>query len=163
MNIIISPHPDDELIGCCSLIRKGLIEQVIYIDPPPERLAQAQVVGKELGFAVDTLNFGDLQLYLTNMVLGEEAIVWVPDSLDNHPLHRAVNSIARMSGCRLGYYSTDMTASFIRELSIKEQEEKLAMLNMYYPDQKSLWKSNWKYFLFEGIVYDALCSSPTSS
>lgn len=154
MNIIIAPHPDDEIIGCYSLIKKRLVNKVIYIDPGPRRFERAIVAGRELGFSVCSLSFKNL----CNVSLGKEfdpeCTYLVPDVTDRHPLHQAINCIARQSICRLGYYTTDMVSSFVRELSIVEKERKKLMLDKYYPDQSSLWKSNYKYFLFEGIVLD---------
>jgi len=153
MNIIIAPHPDDCLIGCYSLIKKGLIDWVVYLDATPERYELAKKAGYELGFSVDQLEFEGLYKYL-ELARAQRFTCLVPDVTDHHPLHKAVNSIARLSGCGLGYYSVSMEASFIRELSEKDKEEKRAALNKFYPDQKSLWESDWKYFLFEGIVLD---------
>lgn len=151
MIIVISPHPDDCLIGCYSLIKEKRIDAVLYIDPSPSRFALARAAGKALGFTVGLLEFGNLYNYLQK---NPSCTFLVPDASDNHILHKAVNGVARLSGCKLGYYSTDMVASFIRELPIEEQQEKLSALNMYYPDQSSLWERDWKYFLFEGVVLE---------
>jgi len=158
MNIIIAPHVDDCLIGCYSLIKRGLIKEVVYIDTTPERWRLAKNAGKELGFSVHQLEFKSLYSYFIRAKERGD-ICLVPDNSDTHPLHRAINSVAKISGCKLGYYSVDMVASFIRELSEEEKKEKRAMLDKYYPDQSSLWEHNWKYFLFEGVVLDALHST----
>jgi LmbE family N-acetylglucosaminyl deacetylase len=149
MNIIIAPHVDDELIGCWSLIKKDLIDKVIYVDVTPIRHRYARQVGRELGFSVEIIEFKNLYTFLEK---NPSHTYLVPDSSDNHPLHKAVNAIARISGCKLGYYSVDMVASFVRELSEEDKKEKRVMLNKYYPDQSSLWEHDWKYFLFEGVV-----------
>ena len=104
MNIIISPHPDDELIGCYSLIKQGLIDTVIYIDAEPDRLVEANLFGENLGFKVEELDFKYLYNHLEypelSTLMGEDPTVFVPDSSDNHPLHKAINGVARMSGCK---------------------------------------------------------------
>lgn len=153
MNIIIAPHPDDEIIGAYSLIKKGLIDHVIYLDATPERYGYARLVGKELGFTVELSDYRCLTKILSRNLNDLETIYLVPDISDKHLLHKATNCIARLSGCKLGYYSVDMSASFIKELSKSDQEEKREVLNRFYLDQKSLWENDWKYFLFEGIVF----------
>lgn len=158
MVIVISPHPDDELIGVFSLIKRGLIDKVIYLDVTPIRHRHARQAGRELGFSVEVIKFKNLYTFLEK---NPSHIYLVPDATDRHPLHKAVNSAAKFSGCKLGYYSVDMVASFIRELSEKQKEEKRKTLNKFYPDQRPLWDNDWKYFLFEGIVYDVL-TTPAS-
>lgn len=152
MNILISPHPDDELIGAFSLIKRGLVDTVLYIDPSPSRFALAQKTGEALSFTVGLLEFRQLCAYLEK---NPSHTYLVPDILDNHLLHKAVNCVGRLSGCKLGYYSTDMNTGYVKELSAEVKKEKLLALNKFYPDQLSLWKYDWKYFLFEGVVYDA--------
>lgn len=154
MNILLAPHCDDELIGCHLSIKRGIIDLVVYVDPPVGRLKFADIAGKELGFSVGTVDFKDLHTFLERWNDLENHIIFVPDVADNHPRHKAVNLMGRMSGCRLGYYSTDMNTGYTKELSNKDKKEKREMLNRYYPDQKSLWENNWKYFLFEGVVTD---------
>jgi len=178
MDILIAGHPDDELIGAFRLIKSGLIDGVVYLDATPERYALAQVAGKELGFDTRKLNFssfcnlfqcqysdypnpGVALAYDLFGVRNSESTFLVPDIADNHLLHKAVNCIMRLGGCRLGYYTTEMNTGYTKELSEEEKNEKREMLNKYYPDQASLWENDWKYFLFEGIVYDAL-TPPTT-
>lgn len=151
MNIIIALHPDDEIIGCFSLIKKDLIDMVLYIDPSPSRFDRAKVAGESLGFTVGLLEFRQLCAYLEK---NSSHTYFVPDISDNHLRHKAVNCIGRLSGCKLGYYTTDMNTGYTRELSEEQKKEKLFALNKYYPDQKSLWERDWKYFLFEGVVND---------
>jgi len=160
MNILISPHPDDELIGAFSLIKRGMIDEVIYIDPDPKRFALAEAVGEELLFEVTSLTFKGLPAFMeTGQTLYEGVdqhpyTYFVPDILDNHLLHKAINCVGRLSGCRLGYYSTDMNTGYVKELSAEMKKEKREALNKYYPDQSSLWENDWKYFLFEGTVLE---------
>jgi hypothetical protein len=179
-NIIISPHPDDEIIGCFSLIKQGSVKGVIYIDPDYTRFELAQIAGKEMGFLVAELKFKDLPNLLEARAYdfmtpdvayvysylglgGSQLTYWVPDVADNHLLHKAVNLTGRMSSNKLlGYYSVDMNTGYVRELSDEMKKEKREMLEKYYPDQISLWKNNWKYFLFEGTVYDASTASIAS-
>lgn len=156
MNIIIAPHPDDCLIGCWSLVKRGMIDKVYYLDVTPIRYRYARQAGKELGFSVGVIKFKDLYAFLEK---NPSHTYLVPDIADNHLLHKAVNCVGRLSGCHLGYYSTEMNTGYVKELSAEMKKEKLFALNKFYPDQSSLWKYDWKYFLFEGVVFDAFGTS----
>ena len=151
MNIIIAPHPDDCLIGCYSLIKKGLIDKIVYLDATPERYDYAKEAGKQLGFRVAFLRYRYLIDFLQK---NSKDTFLVPDIADTHLLHKFTNCAGRLSGCGLGYYTTEMNTGYTKELSERDKEEKRAMLNKYYPDQKSLWENDWRYFLFEGVVFD---------
>jgi len=154
-NVIIAPHPDDEIIGCWSLIKKGLISRVIYLDATSERFRAARSLGGAFNFVAELSSYRCLDKILSRRSSTNTLITYfVPDITDNHVLHKAANCIARLSGCKLGYYSVDMIAGFVKELSEQDKKEKRAALNKYYPDQKSLWENDWKYFLFEGTVLD---------
>jgi len=158
--VVISPHPDDELIGCFSLFKRGLVERVIYINFDKKRVAEAQITSKNLGFLTEFVRFDEF--YEKKLILEPGQVCLVPDILDSHPLHKSVNVIAKTKGCSLGYYTTDMNTGYTRELVKELQKEKREILNKFYPTQKSLWENNWKYFLFEGITYDLLSSSTPS-
>ena len=153
MNILVSPHADDELIGAYSLIKSGQIDKVVYLDTPPERFKLAERVGDDFGFMGQTIDIRQL----FDIMIPEEDNVWfIPDIMDSHLLHKAANCIGRLSGCRLGYFTINMNTGYIKELSAKDKEEKRAVLNKYYPDQSSLWENDWKYFLFEGVVSETI-------
>lgn len=154
MNIVIAPHADDEIIGCYSLIKKGLIDEVVYLDVTPERYRLARSAGRELGFRVRVVEYKDFQNFLYVNLNGWQATLLVPDIADRHLLHKAVNCAVRLSGCKLGYYTVDMNTGYTKELSKVDQQEKRVALNKYYPDQKSLWENDWRYFLFEGVVFE---------
>ena len=161
--VIISPHPDDELIGCYTLFKRGLVRAVWYGETDEERMKNAERFGKEWGFEIlygKQLSF--YQKFIIKEVYPKNCVYLFPDTNEKHPLHRFLSSVAQQSSYKIGYYSTDMNASYIRELSKKDQQAKRAMLDKYYPDQKSLWENDWRYFLFEGICYDLLSSAFTS-
>ncbi len=54
------------------------------------------------------------------------------------------------NGFDVTFYNTLMNAPYIHEC--KNSDGKLALLNTVYPDQKSLWEYDHKYFLFEGYT-----------
>ena len=154
--VIIAPHPDDELIGCFTLFDKGLVEKVIYIQSGKERGREARLLG--LGFNVAT-EFVTLEEFTDKFKFDKEKHYLVPCLQDNHFLHRVVNVISKLRQYQIGYYTTQMNTEFTRPLVDNVAERKRKMLNKYYPDQRSLWEYDHKYFLFEGIVYDILVSS----
>jgi len=154
--VIISPHPDDELIGCFTLLRSKKIEKVYYIRSDTKRHVEAQILSRKMGFKLEFITLNDFTK------LPDTFTYLVPDFQDHHPLHKIVNSLAKISFTSLGYYTTDMNTSYVRELPSKLQREKKEMLNKFYPSQKSLWKYEHKYFLFEGIIYDLLTSTTSS-
>ena len=151
MYIIIAPHPDDELIGCFSLFRKKLIDSVIYLPSDNNRLKNASKFMNDMNVDFRMTNLSNIDKILTDNV-----IYLVPSLNDNHPLHKQVNIMFKSFNVPLGYYTTDMNTEYIHELSKEDLEIKKELLNKYYSDQKSLWEFDYKYFLFEGIVYDLL-------
>jgi hypothetical protein len=54
------------------------------------------------------------------------------------------------AGADVIFYNTIMNAPYIHE--IKDPEDKKNCLNIIYPSQKSLWETDYKYFLYEGRV-----------
>jgi hypothetical protein len=152
--VIVVPHPDDELIGCFTLFQKGLVRKVYYILSDLKRRANAKIMGRNLGFSAEFLTFDEF--YRKELVLKPDEICLVPDLGDRHPLHKAINIIAKTKNCPIGYYTTDMNTSYTRELTKENQKLKREMLDKYYSAEKSLWENDWKYFLFEGIVLDLL-------
>jgi len=148
---IIAPHPDDEIIGCFSLIKKNEIGKILYLNSEKERMSLARKFCKDFGIPCKFISENSLMSYK----FSDKEIYLIPYIVDRHPLHRLVNIIVSLKARNKGYYTTDMNSEFIHELKDSSQEKR-QMLDKYYPDQKSLWDSDWKYFLFEGIVYDLL-------
>jgi len=149
MDIIIAPHPDDELIGCFDIIRKKEPCMIIY---GGETESKRREETKEVKEFFDNV-VG--QLFLMNVpahLLTKENTFYFPDPIyETHPLHRYYGmlgeSIAR-SGKDVIFYSTNMNSPYIHE--VKEPDEKERYLNIIYPSQKSLWEYEKKYILFEG-------------
>ena len=80
---------------------------------------------------------------------------YFPDPVyEIHPDHREIGLVGEQL-FRNGYediifYSVNMNAPYIHK--IKDFREKEKMLNEVYPSQADLWRSDKKYFLFEGRI-----------
>jgi hypothetical protein len=152
--VIISPHPDDELIGCYSLLKNKFVKYVVYIDEyQDERMKESKRCAEKFGFKPIYL---DKIINLQNILEKLKPIdyICVPDITDMHPLHKQIsvlgNFLARELKCGLIYYSVDMAASYITKLA--DYMSKRAALDAIYQSQRSLWEMDHKYFLFEGLA-----------
>jgi len=150
--IIVAPHPDDELIGCWSVLNHPTIKPlVIYTGHITEDRKNEAIRLKEFTRV-------SAQLFLFNIpsqFLSKENTFLFPDPIyDTHPEHRATGAmgedIARKGG-NVIFYSTEMNAPYKYVLDEKSIKEKEAMLNEIYPSQADLWKYEKKYILFEGF------------
>jgi len=159
VNIIIAPHPDDEIIGCWSVLRKALVDKVLYIisnDLTDIRRKEANFTAKYFGFEHQFIELTDIEKHLSRKDL---KYVFVPHFNEQHPLHRAVTSLVYYLRLNYNfipvYYTTEMNIPGL--VRLVDWKEKLFDLNKCYPSQKSLWTFDWKYFLFEGYaMYDIL-------
>jgi len=160
MITIIAPHADDELIGCYRMIKNEMVTGVIYVDQMPrERVNEAFRFCND--FNLDPYfacgNIGQLYDHLYD--IDTEAIA-IPSMYDDHILHKLIYSLvfySRLLSRTIYVYSAYMNDSFIEPLESKAMEEKLMLLDKYYPSQKDLWKNENKFFIFEGVT--VLCQS----
>lgn len=145
MNICIAPHCDDECIGIYENLKE--INLIIYDgDTPIERREKALNLKKYI-----EVN----QIFLKSIpsnLLHKKNKFFFPDPIyETNPLHRSWGFVGEQiarSGLDVIFYNTTMTAPYIHE--VKNPEKKKELLNKVYPDQKSLWEYDHKYFLFEG-------------
>ncbi len=145
ITIIISPHCDDEIIGCYKYLKEA--DLIIYDgDAPLERREEA--LNLKNHFEVN-------QLFLKSVppnLYDTKNKFFFPDPIyENHPLHRSWGFVGeQMSriGLNVIFYNTMMNAPYIHEIEDIKGKEKL--LNKIYPSQKSLWKYEKKFILFEG-------------
>ena len=152
--VIIAPHPDDELIGCFSLLENKQVSMVVYFDSELARMMEAQKVCAHYGCVMQTLEsrlgaFCDMLDDLSST--GRWVFVPTPEghSLHNWVYYSALLTIPRG---RLGVYSVYMTDPFAQGLPQGVARQKKDKLNEFYPSQESLWKYDYKYWLREGLA-----------
>lgn len=143
---IFAPHPDDELIGCFSVLRARKVKRVVFFNElSNERKQEAATAGNKYGFIADFKGYNFRLKNLTN-------ILYVPTRDDNHPHHKTASQFAKsIGGVDKQYYSVDLDkkCSLLPE---KLRKEKKNALDYCYPSQKDLWDKNAKYYLFERIT-----------
>jgi hypothetical protein len=148
--VIIAPHPDDEIIGCFEQIKNPLSHLVIIYsgDTDADRRETVLNLKKE----IDQVKLQLFQNSVPPTFLNKSNRFFFPDPIyETHPKHRewgmVGESMARQ-GFNVIFYNTIMNAPYIHEVNLSD--DKKYLLNKVYPDQKSLWEYDHKYFLFEG-------------
>jgi hypothetical protein len=147
--IIISPHMDDEIIGCYEVIKNDK-PIIIYIgdDNSNERKNESLKLKEEVDIK--------FQLYLNNIpqhFINKSNTFYFPDpSTEIHPKHRLWGNMGEQLA-RIGmdviFYTTNMNTQYIKEE--KDPKGKEELLNKIYPSQSNLWKYEKKYILFSGF------------
>ena len=163
--VIFAPHVDDEVIGCSEVILDNNFKdiQVVYIFPEEEsRLSEGKAmvdyVSEKLNKTIEVDYFpieknviytlDDIMTYVNN---DEDKVLFFPTEQDKHPDHVLVGSwgttLAQFTNIPIVFYTTRMNVKWCRRA--KYPKKKRELLN-FYASQKSLWKNDYKYFLFEG-------------
>lgn len=150
--IIIAPHADDELIGCYSKIMANEIIQVQYVAECDDvRREEATAFCLSVGIIPSFLN-GQV-LMLADTLHGIEAgELYIPSPNDNHNLHKFIYHLVfhLKPAVPIIVYSVYMNDFFVRPISYSKAKK--TDLDFYYPSQKSLWKHDGRYYLFEGYA-----------
>lgn len=147
--VIISPHYDDEVIGCFEIItNEKLKTTILYSSQDSSRRNEAAVLREYTNIKNQVVSPQTLPPNL----IDRNIIYLIPDPhFEIHPLHRQWGNIGEsMVRNRLNviFYTTSMNTPYIRE--VEEPEKKKEILNRVYPSQADLWKFDHKYFLWEG-------------
>lgn len=146
MNVIIAPHPDDEIIGCFEILKT--VECIVY-DGSTKQARREEAL--RLPDEIPSIKIQMFNHNIPPMIYNKENTFYFPSHDDIHPLHRrwayTGEQMARI-GFDVIFYTTNMNVLYMRE--VKEPDEKEALLNKVYSSQKSLWEHEKKYVLFEG-------------
>jgi len=147
--IIIAPHPDDEIIGAYKyLTKENAFPIIIYsADLDAKRKESTLKLKEHVECKVQLFQMTVPQPFLQP---GNKFLF--PDPIyELHPHHRAWGFMGEQmarNGFDVTFYSTNMNSPHIHEVA--KPNEKRELLEKVYPDQKSLWEFDHKYFLFEG-------------
>lgn len=140
--LIVAPHPDDEMIGCWTVLKTRKNVDVVYGPASYERVNELMNSAGELGYEFIRASYA-----MECLDRGEYIEVYVPSRNDAHAEHKAMNR--KFYEYATHFYSVDMVDAI--PLPEEEAQEKLAALNKFYPSQRALWDRDHKYFLFESI------------
>jgi len=153
-NVIISPHCDDEIIGCFEVLAKSKWSSIWYVEKVEKsREDDALQIS-------DVLNVNSMDFFRGNYdrlrkrikSLKERTRYYFPDPyFETHPAHRAIGAIGEeflRKGFNVLFYSVNMEAPYIRE--VKNSGDKERCLNYLYYSERSLWETEKKFILFEG-------------
>ena len=147
-SIIISPHPDDELIGTYTYLKKTKNTSIIIYTEKCDKTRTNEALS--LKNHIPVIQF--FQSNIPHQLVNKEYTYLFPDPIyEIHPAHRTQGNIGeRMlrDGHDVIFYSISMNAPYIIEVEDTAGKEKL--LNDVYMTQKSLWEYQKKYILFEG-------------
>jgi len=142
--LIVAPHPDDELIGCYSILKDSTrrTDVLVLNDLTPERIKELQACSKAYNF-----NILDAKSVNANLQIKAYQEVYVPSRNDWHAEHKKANR--EYLEYATHYYSVDMVNG--KPLPLKDRLGKQNALNTLYPSQSALWLKDEKYFLFEAV------------
>lgn len=149
--VIVAPHVDDECIGCYGIISdESKLVHIVYGESPGMiRKDEALALKSEL-INIKSQHFSCHSI--PPVFLNPKTTFYFPDPyFEIHPLHRqwgAIGESLLRNGLDVIFYSVIMNAPYIFE--VKNWFKKREMLDKIYPSQSDLWKSDAKYYLFEG-------------
>ena len=151
--LVISPHPDDEIIGLFEVLSKHHCDVLTFGKSDGDaRIKEFLESAKFMGFT--PFVFYDLEQMRRALVVSSNGLVsplvFTPDPSERHPLHRLCTSLVEsiFSQRYVVYYTTDMTTDYVQVAD--HSDEKHKALDMMYPSQADMWKYEHKYWLFEG-------------
>jgi len=156
-NTIIAPHGDDEIIGCFSLLHNNFVKRVIYPKDNIYGEKDFEISQEKYGFDLMPFDLEQLCLW-AERAESEGGLLLAPDPIwEYHPKHKIIGNrlmehIKTSEISNVVFYSTNMNAPYIQELPINRNAFKELALDECYPNKRTLWQYDHKYFLFEGYI-----------
>lgn len=148
--VIIAPHPDDEIIGCFEQLKKPTNNIIVIYSGDTDADRRESVL--KLKEKLDTVKLQLFQQSVPQTFLNSQNEFYFPDPIyEIHPKHREWGFMGEQmarGGFDVTFYNTNMNAPYVHEVIMSA--DKKYLLDEIYPDQKSLWEYDHKYFLFEG-------------
>jgi hypothetical protein len=144
---VIAPHPDDEIIGCFTVLKN--VESVFFLDGE-ERKEEAVSSSEAFNFKFLFIKFEEINSFLKGKIFAPDPFT------ETHPLHKIVGMEVfkewmNKQNFELYFYTTNMNTFYTRELNQSRKDEKEKLLKQIYVSQRDLWRDK-KYFLFEGRI-----------
>jgi len=150
--IIVSPHPDDELIGCYEIIKKYINAEIIIIYTSNEINKIRREECLKLKEKFENIRGQMFLNTIPSPLISKEISYFLTDPINEYnPEHMRIGNIGEQmfrDGFDITFYSTQMNVPYIHEVS--NPECKRDLLDEIYSSQSSLWKYEHKYFLYEG-------------
>lgn len=150
-HIIIAPHADDEIIGCFDFLRSELVEYVLFPEENVGAFLEAKKSAELFRFGIQPFSTEVLE----KIVNQAKGLVFFPNPVyELHPEHRKLGGIAetlvKKGAGNIVFYSTNMNAPHMKESPYSKKKKEA--LDYCYPEKKSLWEYDHKYFLFEAYT-----------
>lgn len=159
VNVILAPHPDDEVIGCFSVLndvsKKNDIDYVVYFfrgsDVRRDEAIKSSKHFKFISIFVTPSTMLDNEVLYELYENDRIDTLYIPSIKDMHPLHQQVNKLSNvMNAKKKIYYTTDKNIDY-KVLGRRRVGMKRDILNKIYKSQRKLWEHDEKYILFEGF------------
>jgi len=156
--IIVSPHPDDAIIGAYQILMKKASEiDIFYLESDFGCETEVNCLQQKTNVGAHHFEDRSLLRDALRSSVGEISHIIAPDPYwDTHLEHRLCGAIAidvaLVFGINLIQYSTRMNAPYVRPLEASVAEKKKDLLNFVHPSQESLWKYDYRFWLFEGNI-----------
>lgn len=162
MNIIIAPHPDDELIGCSSILERRTPKKVILLTDGGDsvRVADFKKVCKSYGASYELHDFVDGKLkenitsimdVMSRFATGKNTL-YVPSPQELHSDHIACAIAAQALRYKKTYFYTVNNIIKNRKALIRvpDLQRKMRSLSLQYREEYvKLLDSNFPFYLHE--------------
>jgi len=151
-------HPDDDIIGCFSLLEHQLVDKIVMFHCDMSPIRKREFIQAGAHYDVETLAYNkepSLE-YVDAIMKDTESVPTFPDPHhETHPEHKILGSIgAHLFSLAeqgvVGFYTVNMKAPYVRAHKRQTAIRKKAVLDQLYPDQADLWAADARYWLFEG-------------